>query len=188
MTHPYAEHRVKERGKADRLISRTGYKRGGAVNDHDADDKPEMRALKTERKSGGHVDGEHGRHHLAKRARGGKLHHKGGTKVNVIVAPQGGGMHPPGPALPIAPHPPVAAPMRPPVAPPMGAPPMGGGMQPAGMPPRPMPGGLPPGVIRKRGGSVPKMDAGAGGGEGRIEKARDYGKGGFEPKKKSSRA
>jgi hypothetical protein len=37
---------------------------------------------------------------------------------------------------------------------------------------------------RARGGHVPDMEAGAGGGEGRIEKARAYGSGrGFKPKK-----
>jgi hypothetical protein len=61
------------------------------------------------------------------RARGGRTHKKGSTHVNVIVAPQGGGMHPS-----VNPVPPIGAnPMMPP---------------PGAMPPRPMPPGMPPGA------------------------------------------
>ena len=49
-----------------------------------------------------------------------------------------------------------------------------------------MPGaGGPPPMMRAKGGKV-DIDAGAGGGEGRIEKMREYGKGGFKPKLKES--
>lgn len=79
---------------------------------------------------------------------------KAATTVNVIIAPQGGEkpMNPP-------------MPMPPPGAMPM--PPPGGG----GGPPMPMGG---PPMPRKKGGRVP-MDAGAGGGLGRLEKIKAYG-------------
>ncbi len=82
------------------------------------------------------------------------------TTVNVIVAPQGGGdQPPPPPMMPPAPPPPM---MKPPGPPPGGPPEMPG-----------MGGGAPP-MMRARGGRVP-MDAGAGGGLGRLEKVKEYG-------------
>jgi len=183
MTHPYAHEGTDHRGKAEKLIGRTGYKRGGAVDSDAKQDEREVAAgvhkherhmhpgeKETKLRDGGHVEGSHTREHLAKRARGGKVGKKGATHVNVIVAPQGGGMHPPT-ASPIAQPAPAMAPH-----PPMAAPP--GVMAPA----RPMPPPM-PGMMRSRGGRLPRMEAGAGGGEGRIEKAREYGKGGDKPKK-----
>lgn len=83
-----------------------------------------------------------------------------GTTVNVIVAPQNA--------------PKVMAPqMPPPGVGPMPMPPPGAGGPPPGMG-GPPPGGPPP-MMRKRGGRVP-MDAGAGGGLGRLEKVKAYGK------------
>ena len=125
-------------------------------------------------------------------ARGGKVKHgKAGskTKVNVIIAPQGGG-HPPMPMPP--PGAMAGHPMPPPGAggPPPGLPPGG---PPGGMP-MPPPGGMPPhpmGPMRrggrvsafKRGGKVGKspeavskaQEGGAGGARGRLDKIREYG-------------
>lgn len=195
MAHPNAAARAPFVAKARKLMSHTGYARGGSVHSdakedarmiergvgqHEAHDHPGK--PKTKLHLGDGVGGEKGRTHLAKRARGGATHgkHKGhSTKVNVIVAPQGGGAPPAMPPRPAMPPPGAGAPP--------GMPPPG--MMPPGGPPRPPmapPGGgmMPPGagMMRKRGGSIPDQ-AGGGSGLGRIDKARSYGEGGFKPKK-----
>ena len=83
-----------------------------------------------------------------------------GTTVNVVIAPQGSSS--PG-GMPVPPAAMVPPPPLPPGVPPVGGPPAGGA--PA----------VPPGLLgRKRGGRV-AYDAGAGSGEGRLEKIKAYG-------------
>jgi hypothetical protein len=104
----------------------------------------------------------------AARAKGGKA----GTKINIIISPGGANAQPaPPPGGPLAPMRPPTPPVLPPPA--AAGPP---GMPPGG-PPMPMPppgaGGPPPPMpMRKRGGRV---KAGAGSGEGRLQKIAAYG-------------
>jgi hypothetical protein len=89
---------------------------------------------------------------------------KKGTNVNIIIAPQGGGQ--PRPPMP----PPGAGPMPPPGGP--------VGLHQGAPPPAPMgpPAGGPPPMMRKSGGRTTyPIDSGAGGGLGRLEKAKAYG-------------
>lgn len=84
------------------------------------------------------------------RARGGHVKHKkGGTHVNVIVAPQSGGPPGVGAAPPMLPHPPMPGPPMPP--------PGAGGPPGAGMPPKPPMGGPPPALMGAPGapGGIP---------------------------------
>ena len=119
-----------------------------------------MAAFRKKRARGGKVTGEAPMHRLDRRARGGKVNGKG-TRINIIVAPGGGGSAP----GPMAPPPGAGAPppptmIRPPPA-----------MPGPGAPPAPMPG-----PMRKDGGRVPHLTGGAGGGEARMEKIKAYGK------------
>ena len=127
MAHPNAAERAPFVAKAHKMMSRCGYARGGSVHSDAKEDASMIRAgvaqheahdhkgsAKTKLHLGDGVDGEKGRTHLAKRARGGATHgkkHHGGTKVNVIVAPQGGGAPGMAPAMP--PHPPMPPPAPP---------------------------------------------------------------------------
>lgn len=152
------------------LSGQIGIKRGGHVKGHSVPGNNEITGT---RPTGGR---------LAK-ADGGKASKKGA--VNIIIAvgghkpDQGQGMppagvpHPPPPPQPLGGAANGLGPM-----PPNGGMPMAGGppgaMPPGGMPPGGMPPGGPP--MRKHGGAVSITHA-AGGGEGRLEKARKYGQG-----------
>lgn len=100
----------------------------------------------------------------AAHAEGGKVK-EARTNINIVIAPAGGQQPPASPGL--AP-PPMMAP-KPPMPPQIGAPAPMGGM------PAPM-------MARKSGGKVYPLKDGAGGGLGRLAKARAYGPEGFKGK------
>jgi hypothetical protein len=161
--HPY--HNEANRSQA-RILD--GYKSGGAVTEkiagavhkHERHDHPGE--TPTPLRSGGKVAGEASKSRLDRHARGGKVRDKGPSKINIVIATGADKdkppmMPPPMPAAmpPVMPRP-AAPPPMPPAMPPGGAPPMGA-------PPMMRPG-------MYRGGKV-KLDAGAGGGRARLEKA-----------------
>ena len=176
MKEPFAQRPAKAntlKAETDKLVN----VRSCETPESKADDHG-MAALRKKRKRGGKVDGEESRHHMGRRARGGAA--KGKTQVNIII---GGdkGQQPMPAAMPPPAMPPQMMP-RPPMAPPpqmMGAP---GAPGPMGA--QPLPGAMPPMGARKDGGAVryPIRD-GAGGGEGRMQKEKAYGKNAFEKEK-----
>ena len=109
------------------------------------------------------------------RARGGKA---GKSQVNIVIAGHPGMGHGDGAMQPPGGMPPRPAGGQPVAVPPPN--PTAGAPAPAVMPvAMPMPGGAPPQqppMGRKHGGRTPlKMEFGAGGGEGRLEKIKEYG-------------
>lgn len=143
----HAEH--KHTAKALEHLHRAGYAAGGKVHGDAKMDAAMVKKAMHEHDMQLH----HGttKLHLA---RGGAAKHKGGTKVNVIVAPQGQGAPHPVPVPVPAAGAPMGGPPRPPMAPPGAMPPRPGMGAPPMMGP---PGGVamrPPGM--KRGGWVKK--------------------------------
>jgi hypothetical protein len=143
-----------------------GMKKGGKAGHGDACSCAKCSGGRVGKAAGGGIpDGT--------RPAGGRLARQGGGRakkgmnVNIIIAPPNGGkpaapagaMPPPG-AGPVGLH--QAAP--PPMPPPGAGAPMG-----------PPPGAMPPPQMRKRGGRTYPIESGAGGGLGRLEKARAYG-------------
>lgn len=199
--HPHEHVRSKEQREAEHHVRRSGYKAGGRIESDEKQDarvvtkgvhEHEKHLHKGEPetdlhlKGGGKVKGDAPRHRADKMARGGKV--KGGpSKVNIVIATGGGegerqmafkqGLQTGATVGAAQSKPPMMPPpgARPPMAPPPGMPPGAGGPPGGPMPPGAamtggLPGTMPPRPPMKRGGKVVEW-GGAGGGEGRLEKA-----------------
>lgn len=191
MAHPHEHVRADDQKRAEARVRSAGYRGGGAVHDAAQDRRMIADAVHkherhdhageplTKLRGGGAVKGEMGARRADKYARGGQVKSgsKSPAKINIVIA-TGGGEPERQMAFQqgaqvgtkmgamAAAKPPM--PSRPPM---VGAPPP--------MPPPPMPGA--PGAIPPGGGMMPRpgmmkrggrlLTAGAGGGEGRLEKA-----------------
>ena len=186
MAHPYAGSVDNRHERAHKMIERTGHKmaRGGpahsdakqdeslirkAIEEHE-DHEHGGKHTKLKFKAGGAVEGEHARHHMGKRARGGRAGKGGKHVTNVIVAPQGGGAPGGGMRPPMPPPQAMQAPPPRPAAPPPPPPPQGAMPQGAGGPP--MGGMRPPGAMKRGGGVKHKR---ARGGEADCDEDEDRG-------------
>ena len=182
-----SHHSLKQRGKKDHAEQLVHHTAGGgkvkkstiakAVHEHEAAMHPHHKPTKLHLATGGHVEGSHGKARLDRASGGRSTKSAGkGNHVNVIVA--GGGPHP-GMAPPGAP-PPMAPPPRPMAPPPPAAAPgpPTGMLAGAGAPRPPMGPPIGAGVpMRAKGGRIKyPIDDGAGGGAGRLEKIKAYGK------------
>jgi hypothetical protein len=174
----HAEIRSKEQSKAERYLRNAGYKVGGnvdakqdarmvasGVHQHERHMHKGEAPTALKLKSGGEVKGKEPKTRLDKFARGGRTK-SGPSKINIVIAT---GKDQPQPVPVPIPRPvPVGAGAPPPAAPAMAPGLMGSGMPPVGAP------AIPPRPGMKRGGAVRygiPDDSGAGGGEGRLEKA-----------------
>jgi hypothetical protein len=164
MSHYRSQADASQKAHANKIISAAGG--GGHSAPHGQDGSAKRKGFKNGGRcyeDGGIVEeameGEMSSARLDRPSRKGK----GATTVNVVIAQK--------PDAPAAPPMPIMPPI--PMGPPAGAPPP---PMPMGPPPGAgAPGGLPPELMgRKRGGRV-MADAGAGSGEGRLDKIKDYG-------------